>query len=369
MADEILKHDWYKVLGCVVGDTKEQINKACRKLSLKYHPDKNPSKSAEEMFLMIQKAKETLLDDTLRANYDAALKKVQKRKQYDEQRKGTMDASKKRMRDELEQRMRNATSARPQGPDSDAAKRLRQQNIESIRQENRTRMESHHEESMKRDEEHRQQVAAAAMQRSEKDRVSAGSHDFSVCLKVKWRKSDTSQSEDSLVNVFKAYGNIESVEFGVSRGSSAIIVFQSAKSIDRAVEGMDGSSIYKVSKIEDIKQGDIFSHKYNNSGHSTTGSDTSSDLMSHVRRAVEREKLLRMLPEEVPGVPEREMQQNDVADKARGVSAAFPISATPEIVASVFAGASALKDKESDILKRMMEASLLKKEAAAEEKI
>ena len=78
MAEDLLKHDWYKVLGCSLEDTKEQISKASRKLSLKYHPDKNPSKSAEEMFLLIQKAKEVLLDVTARTEYDTALKKVRK---------------------------------------------------------------------------------------------------------------------------------------------------------------------------------------------------------------------------------------------------------------------------------------------------
>lgn len=365
MSDELLKNDWYNTLGCTMEDTKEQINKASRKLSLKYHPDKNPSKSAEAMFLQIQKAKEILLDDTARLEYDTALRKVSKRKIYDDKRKGQMDASKKRMRDELEERMKSATakhhsSSAQHTTESVASKRAREQDIHSLRQENMARMESHHEENIKRDEEFRRQVADATARRQQA--TEHGTDDVSLCLKVKWRKNDFDQSEESVVHVFKQFGLIECVQFGGSKGSSAIIVFSHAASVQKAIEGMDQSTIYKVSRVEAAKS-TIFNHVYDNSsgkkfaenGH--VGGDTDG-LMSHIRRAVERDQLLRnfpssdqqqpsIIPSEDINSANKEKPKTAFAFKAN--APAFPVMA------------SQLKEKENDILKKMLEAAALKK--------
>ena len=62
--------DWYKILGCTLGSSREVIEKAARKLSAKFHPDKNPDPAAAPVFLKIQKAKDFLLDDEKRKEYD-----------------------------------------------------------------------------------------------------------------------------------------------------------------------------------------------------------------------------------------------------------------------------------------------------------
>ena len=50
------KRDYYEILGVSRDATKQEIKKAYRKLALKYHPDKNPSKEAEEKFKEISEA-------------------------------------------------------------------------------------------------------------------------------------------------------------------------------------------------------------------------------------------------------------------------------------------------------------------------
>lgn len=62
--------DYYKILGINRGATDDEIKKAYRKLALKYHPDKNKSPSAEEMFKNVAEAYEVLSDKKKREIYD-----------------------------------------------------------------------------------------------------------------------------------------------------------------------------------------------------------------------------------------------------------------------------------------------------------
>lgn len=63
--------DLYKVLGVSKTATQDEIKKAYRKLSRKYHPDMNPDNpSAESKFKEIQNAFDVLGDETKRKQYD-----------------------------------------------------------------------------------------------------------------------------------------------------------------------------------------------------------------------------------------------------------------------------------------------------------
>ena len=64
------KRDYYDVLGVKKDADKREIKKAYRKLALKYHPDKNPSKDAEEKFKEISEAYAVLSDEEKRQMYD-----------------------------------------------------------------------------------------------------------------------------------------------------------------------------------------------------------------------------------------------------------------------------------------------------------
>jgi len=64
------KQDYYDILGVKKDASKSEIKKAYRKLALKYHPDKNPDKSAEEKFKEISEAYAVLYDDEKRSLYD-----------------------------------------------------------------------------------------------------------------------------------------------------------------------------------------------------------------------------------------------------------------------------------------------------------
>ena len=64
------KKDYYDILGVNRDASKQEIKKAYRKLALKYHPDKNPEKEAEEKFKEISEAYAILYDDEKRQMYD-----------------------------------------------------------------------------------------------------------------------------------------------------------------------------------------------------------------------------------------------------------------------------------------------------------
>ncbi|MEM0149433.1 MAG: molecular chaperone DnaJ [Candidatus Micrarchaeaceae archaeon] len=66
-----MAEDFYKVLGLDKGATLDDIKQAYRKLALKYHPDVNKGKEAEEKFKEINEAYAVLSDPEKRKQYDA----------------------------------------------------------------------------------------------------------------------------------------------------------------------------------------------------------------------------------------------------------------------------------------------------------
>lgn len=70
-----MKKDYYSILQVSSKDSLSKIKNQYKKLSLKYHPDKNKTKEASEKFILINEAYDVLKDDYKRGRYDVEYEK------------------------------------------------------------------------------------------------------------------------------------------------------------------------------------------------------------------------------------------------------------------------------------------------------
>ncbi|KAM0562243.1 hypothetical protein ACHAPJ_002689 [Fusarium lateritium] len=92
--------DLYDLLGIDALTPKEDIHRAWRKRSLKYHPDKAGENFDAEKWQLFERARDILSDPGARGAYDSAIKAALLRKQERE----TMDKQRKAFVDDLEAR-------------------------------------------------------------------------------------------------------------------------------------------------------------------------------------------------------------------------------------------------------------------------
>lgn len=282
---EEFQHDWYGILDCDKDSTIEQIEKASRKLSFKYHPDKNKDADAPALFLLVQKAKDILLDPVKRKLIDTENKRkadvIAQKARRDER----MDKDRKRMRDQFEENLKKASE--PKVSHEQLMKnevRKRQKIIEELARKNASIIEEHTEANQY------QQY----MKQQEFDRMRQTLHkeglNASCQIKVKWKRHAEPHTEYSLEQLFGKFGKIEEIKMSETKGTSAVLTYSLESSAKVAVDSYQYANDLQVTLVASKSKSSAFDYKGTNAPDDPT-------LAREVNRAVGLEALHKALEE------------------------------------------------------------------------
>lgn len=363
---EEFMHDWYAILSCDRSSTKENIEKAARKLAVKYHPDKTSDPEAPEKFLLVQKAKEILLDDTKRKVIDDHREGVAKRQAYEAQKNQSMDARRKRMRDEFNDRLHKASTQAYQPSEAEVFEnelKKRSKIIADLRNKNNNLMEQTRDEAISKQSQQAKDFI------NYRKAVVESATSSSCQVKIKWKRMAESHSDDSLYQLFKVFGSIEECVLVGSKGTSGLVTFTDAASAAKAFDFYKNSDDYRVSLLSDSLGGASAGTAFEAS------KAKQSELSSDIRRAVEKNNLMNIIgklrrPQSEPNLQDSRSTSADSADTTQihtsgsSNNLSEPRSATSGLTHS--SSAANLASKESDVLQKMMEMARKKKLAQAQ---
>lgn len=294
-ADEI----HYEILQCTIESTRDEIQRQVRKLSLLYHPDKTSDPAAKDVFLKIQKAKEILLDEDKKKVIDEKIKAKLKRKDHESKRVSQMDASRKKKREDFEKKLSQEMSKTSVTPTSTSSVPVvSKSNVSAFRSESRKRMNVLEEELFER-QLNASKLASAASAATEADTASTADRTSSEescqpCkLKVKWRRSEESHSDESIFQLVKCFGEVKSIVMG-AKGTSATVTFAEPRSVILAVRSLETAENFRVSAIdEQPKKASVFTHVFQGESDGIVHNFNSDKFRVHLKSQVTESELIR----------------------------------------------------------------------------
>lgn len=359
---EEFEHDWYAILGCEVGSPIEVIQKAARKLAIKYHPDKTSDPTAPEKFLLIQKAKDILSDEARKKIIDDHLTTIKQREQYEVERNKAMDEKRKRFRDDLEQRVqeagRQAKKSRAETSHEDILAHELAKNskvLAAMRKENESIIEQAREEARRRQEKKNEDFRAYSRQLASE----SGSNGQKQCaIKIKWRKSlAESITTERLRQLFHGFGDIEDIVVDQNKKSTALLYFNAAHAARAAVDAFATNEDFRVSYLHSsaVSQTDNDTN-YTLFTNNAAVNEMLQEEMAHMKRASERDTVLNPFHSSFATFLRDTTSDTTNTDSNATIENPSPFTTAPPSLAA----------KENEVLKKLMEAAAAKKKQKLE---
>ncbi|GMI12614.1 hypothetical protein TrVE_jg3103 [Triparma verrucosa] len=276
--------DHYAVLGVDPLSALPVVSKSYKKLALKYHPDKTAKlkeaeqKVATDRFIQIKESWAVLSDERAKADYDEKLRGKLARAESERKRFGDQDTDRARMKKELERREMESQNQKHQT--SKTGWMGAKKSAEAMQNE---------AEQMKESYATLQKIKQTkAQEKREKDRRT---------VKVKWKKSKVSHSEDTLISLLRPYGDVESVEMS-DKGNAASVTFSSDRvDLEKAVADYEKDELVRLSYVGDRKKTknaeaeQPSGNNDNNNNNNNNGSSNSNRKIDRSRETVEQMKI------------------------------------------------------------------------------
>ncbi|RMZ71243.1 cell cycle control [Pyrenophora seminiperda CCB06] len=218
--------DFYALLGVPFDADEAAIKKAYRKTSIRYHPDKNPdNKDAADRFIYLGWARDILIDETLKGEYDRARARRREKVLQD----NLLDGHRRKMRDDLERReqewkyrreregkdfMDNLKRKRTEDLNEAERRELRreldmQRNAEDVKRRRKELQERREKEQREYEQSLEEPPAVAAPKPGE-------TPDIDRTVKVRFEREANTMAwdKDHMESMFSKYGKVDIVVMG-----------------------------------------------------------------------------------------------------------------------------------------------------------
>jgi DnaJ family protein C protein 17 len=210
--------DFYELLGVAFDAPEAAIKKAYRKASIRYHPDKNPdNKDAADRFIYLGWARDILIDEKLKGEYDRARTRRREKALQDE----LLDGRRRNMIDELERREREVPNLKrkraEQMNEAERREREREQEMQRLAEDTKRRRKELKE---RREKERKEEYEASFINTEKSPEPQAPkpgeSAEIDRTVKVRFQREGetTDWDKDKMSSMFVKYGKIDSVVMG-----------------------------------------------------------------------------------------------------------------------------------------------------------
>lgn len=211
-----MARDYYSLLGIYPEASESEIRRAYRKVALKYHPDKNPTEEAAEVFHELSVALETLTTASSREQYD----RVQKAEEEKRRRTEALDSERRKLKEDLEARERN-------DEENQAKANEQKRKLEQLKMEGYRKRRKYQEQQNEKLSEVTKMLEKKESMFTEQDRT----------VKVKWSRKnggDKIMEEDVKDALSMSYGTVDYVVITPAKEEkklvTALVVFKSVSS-------------------------------------------------------------------------------------------------------------------------------------------